>query len=45
MTDLVICIMVNRRVMTAISGLEKGKRWWKSAQDYRTAKGQVLAAR
>jgi len=30
--------------MTAISELEKGKKWWKSAQDYRTAKGQVLAA-
>jgi len=30
--------------MTAISELEKGKKWLKSAQDYRTAKGQVLAA-
>ena len=28
-----------------ISELEKGKKGWKSAQDYRTAKGQVLAAR
>jgi len=36
--------MLNGRVMTAISELEKGKKWWKSAQDYRTAKGQVLAA-
>jgi len=44
LTDLVICIMLNGRVMTAISELEKGKKWWKSAQDYRTAKGQVLAA-
>ena len=43
-TDLIICIMLNGRVMTAISELEKGKKWWKSAQDYRTAKGQVLAA-
>jgi len=44
LTDLIICIMLNGRVMTAISELEKGKKWWKSAQDYRTAKGQVLAA-
>jgi len=43
LTDLIICIMLNGRVMTAISELEKGKKWWKSAQDYRTAKGQVLA--
>jgi len=28
----------------AITELEKGKKWWKSAQDYRTAQGQVLAA-
>jgi len=44
LTDLIICIMLNGRVMTAISQLEKGKKWWKSVQDYRTAKGQVLAA-
>jgi len=44
LTDLIICIMLNGRVMTAISELEKGKKWWKSAQDYRTAKGQVLVA-
>ena len=44
LTDLVICIMLNGRVMSAISELEKGKKWWKSAQDYKTAKGQVLAA-
>jgi len=44
LTDLIICIMLNGRVMTAISELEKGKKWWRSAQDYRTAKGQVLAA-
>ena len=44
MTDLIICIMLNRRVMTAISELDKGNKWWRSAQDYRTAKGQVLAA-
>jgi len=44
LTDLIICIMLNGRVMSAISELEKGKKWWKSAQDYRTAKGQVLAA-
>jgi len=43
LTDLIICIMLNGRVMTAISKLEKGKKWWLSAQDYRTAKGQVLA--
>jgi len=45
LTDLIICIMLNGRVMSAISKLEKGKKWCKSAQDYRTAKGQVLAAR
>jgi len=39
LTDVIICIMLNRRVMTAISKLEKGKKWWKSAQDYWTAKG------
>jgi len=44
LTDLIICIMLNGRVMSAISELEKGKKWWKSAQDYRTTKGQVLAA-
>jgi len=44
LTDLIICIMLHGRVMTAISELEKGKKWWKSTQDYRTAKGQVLAA-
>jgi len=44
LADLIICIMLNGRVMSAISELEKGKKWWKSAQDYRTAKGQVLAA-
>ena len=44
LTDFIICIMLNRRVMSAISKLEKGKKWWKSVQDYRTAKGQVLAA-
>jgi len=44
LTDLIICIMLNGRVMTAISELEKGKKWWKSVQDYRTGKGQVLAA-
>jgi len=44
LTDLIICIMLNGRVMSAISELEKGKKWWKSVQDYRTAKGQVLAA-
>jgi len=44
LTDLIICIILNGRVMTAISELEKGKKWWKSAQDYRTAKGQVQAA-
>jgi len=44
LTDLIICIMLNGRVMTAISELEKEKKWWKSTQDYRTAKGQVLAA-
>jgi len=36
--------MLNERVMTAISELEKWKKWWKSAQDYRTVKDQVLAA-
>jgi len=45
LTDLIICIMLNGMVMTAMSELEKGKKWWKSAQDYKTAKGQVLAAR
>jgi len=30
--------------MVVISELEKGKKWWKSAQDYRKTKGQVLAA-
>jgi len=44
LTDLIICIMLNGRVMVAISELEKGKKWWKSAQDYKAAKGQVLAA-
>jgi len=44
LTDLIICIMLDGRVMTAISELEKGKKWWKSAQDYKTAKGQVLVA-
>jgi len=44
LADLIICIMLNGRVMSAISELEKGKKWWKSEQDYRTAKGQVLAA-
>jgi len=44
LTDLIICIILNGRVMWAISELEKGKKWWKSAQDYGTAKGQVLAA-
>jgi len=44
LTDLIICIMLNGRVMTAIGELEKGKKWWKSAQDYKTAKCQVLAA-
>jgi len=44
LTDLIICIMLNGKVITAISELEKGKKWWKSAQDYRTAKGQVQAA-
>jgi len=44
LTDLIICIMLSGRVMTAISQLEKGKKWWKSAHDYRTGKGQVLAA-
>jgi len=44
LTGLIICIMLNGRVMTANSELEKGKKWWKSAQDYKTAKGQVLAA-
>ena len=44
LTDLIIYIMLNGRVMTAISELEKGKKWWKLAQDYRTAKSQVLAA-
>jgi len=29
--------------MTTIRELETAKKWWKSAQDYRTAKGQVLA--
>jgi len=43
LTDVIICIMFNGSVMTAIRELEKGKKWWKSAQDYRTAKGQVLA--
>jgi len=33
LTDLIICIILNGRVMTAISELEKGKKWWKSAQD------------
>jgi len=33
-TDLSICIMLNRRVIAAISKLEKGKKWWKLAQDY-----------
>jgi len=42
--DFIICFMLNGRVMSAISELEKGKKWWKSAQDYRTAKCQVLAA-
>ena len=42
--DLIICIMLNGSVMIAIRKLKKGKKWWKSAQDYRTAKGQVLAA-
>jgi len=31
LTDLIICIMLNERVMAAISELEKGKKWWKSA--------------
>ena len=31
LTDLIICIMLNGRVMTAISELEKGKKWWRSA--------------
>ena len=44
LSDLIICIMLNGRVMTAISELEKGKKWWKSSQDYRTAQSQVLAA-
>ena len=44
LTDLIICIILNGRVMAAIRELEKGQKWWKSAQDYRTAKGQVLAA-
>jgi len=30
--------------MTAISELEKGRKWWKSVQDYEIVKGQVLAA-
>jgi len=44
LTDLIICIMLNGRVMRVISELEKEKKWWKSAQDYKTAKSQVLAA-
>jgi len=44
LADLIICIILNGRVMSAISELEKGKKWWKLAQDYRMAKGQVLAA-
>jgi len=31
LTDLIICIILNGRVITAISELEKGKKWWKSA--------------
>jgi len=44
LTDLIICIMLNGRVMAPISELEKRKKWWKSAQDYKAAKCQVLTA-
>jgi len=44
LTDLIIYIILNGRVMTAISELEQGKKCWKLAQNYKTAKGQVLAA-
>lgn len=39
---MIICIILNVRVMTAISELEKRKIWWKSAQNYKAAKCQVL---
>ena len=42
LTDLIICIMLNGRVMIAISKLEKGKKWYQSVQDYKTAKYQLL---
>jgi len=31
LTDLIICILLNGRVMTVISELEMGKKWWKLA--------------